>query len=85
MWIISSFDICYIPICCASQVVGGGQVYGATDEKGAHIIDRKVSIPDFNATIGWALGLPLEEKFTASSGEQFQIAADGEPVTGLFA
>jgi hypothetical protein len=64
--------------------VQGGQAYGATDEKGARIIDRKVSIPDLNATIGWALGLPLDKKFTASSGQEFQIAADGIPVTDLF-
>lgn len=62
----------------------GGQVYGATDAKGAHVIERKVSIPDLNATIGWALGLPIAEKFTASSGQQFQIAGDGKPITGLF-
>jgi hypothetical protein len=65
--------------------IQGGQAYGATDEKGARVIDRKVSIPDLNATIGWALGLPLEEKFTASTGQQFQIAADGKPITVLFA
>ena len=53
--------------------------------RAARIIDRKVSIPDLNATIGWALGLPIEEKFTASTGQQFQIAADGKPVTDLFA
>lgn len=69
----------------AGAGIGGGQVYGATDAKGARVTDRKVSIPDFNATIGWALGLPLDEKFTAASGEQFQIAADGQPVTALFA
>jgi hypothetical protein len=64
--------------------VQGGQVYGATNSKGAAVVDRKVSIPDFNATIGWALGLPIEEKFTAQSGQEFQIAAEGQPLTGLF-
>jgi uncharacterized protein (DUF1501 family) len=65
--------------------INGGQVYGATDSKGARIVDRKVSIPDLNATIGWALGLPIDEKFTAPSGQQFQIANDGRPITDLFA
>ncbi len=65
--------------------VNGGQAYGATDAKGAHVVDRKVSIPDLNATIGWALGLPIGDKFTASTGQQFQIAGDGKPITGLFA
>ena len=49
------------------------------------MVDRKVSIPDLNATIGWALGLPIDEKFTASTGQQFQIASDGKPITALFA
>ena len=65
--------------------IQGGQAYGATDAKGARVIDRKASIPDLNATIGWALGLPIDDKFTASTGQQFQIAADGKPITGLFA
>jgi hypothetical protein len=65
--------------------VNGGQAYGATDAKGARVVDRKVSIPDLNATIGWALGLPIDEKFTASTGQQFQIASDGKPIAGLFA
>jgi Protein of unknown function (DUF1501) len=64
--------------------VQGGQVYGATNSQGAAVVDRKVSIPDFNATIGWALGLPIEEKFTAQSGQEFQIAAEGQPLTSLF-
>jgi hypothetical protein len=65
--------------------VQGGQAYGATDAKGARVIDRKVGIPDLNATIGWALGLPIDDKFTAATGQQFRIAADGKPITGLFA
>ena len=65
--------------------VNGGQVYGATDTRGARVIDKQVSIPDFNATIGWALGLPIDDEFTASTGEQFQIANDGQPITELFA
>lgn len=44
----------------------------------------KVSIPDFNATIGWAFVLPIEEKFTAQSDQEFQIAAVGKSLTGLF-
>jgi uncharacterized protein DUF1501 len=64
--------------------VNGGQVHGATNPQGKDVVDGKVSIPDLNATIGWALGLPIEEKFTAQSGQKFQIAAEGNPLIGLF-
>ena len=49
-----------------------------------NVVDGRVSIPDLNATIGWALGLPIEEKFTAQSGQEFQIAANEKPLTSLF-
>ena len=52
--------------------------------QGAEVVDGKVIIPDLNAAIGWALGLPLEEEFTAASGQVFHIANDGKPITQLF-
>ena len=41
--------------------IKGGQTYGKTDEGGYNVIEDKVTIPDFNATIAYALGLPLGE------------------------
>lgn len=64
--------------------VNGGQVYGSTDSQGAEVTDRKASIPDLNATIAWALGLPIDVKFVAPSGQKFQIAGEGQPLTALF-
>ncbi len=64
--------------------VNGGQVYGASDSHRAEVTDNPVSIPDFNATIGWALGLPIDEEFTAPSGQLFQIADKGQPIIKLF-
>ncbi len=64
--------------------VQGGQVYGSTDAQGAEVVDRAVAIPDFNATIAWALGLPIEEKIADPSGQLFQIADNGRPVKELF-
>ena len=58
--------------------VNGGQTYGTTNSQGGEVTDSKVSIPDFNATIGWALGLPIDEKFTAPSGQEFLIAAEAQ-------
>ena len=41
--------------------IKGGQVWGKTDNEGREVIEQKVKIPDFNATIAFALGLPLDE------------------------
>ncbi|MEX2169169.1 MAG: DUF1501 domain-containing protein [Pirellulales bacterium] len=64
--------------------VDGGQVYGETDAQGAEVIDRGVSIPDLNATIGWALGLPIDEQIASPSGQLFRIADEGQPLKELF-
>lgn len=65
--------------------IQGGQVYGATDERGHSVVDNVVSIPDFNATIAYALGLPVDQVFYSASGRPFKVAGQGQPVLGLFA
>ncbi len=65
--------------------IAGGRAYGATDPTGSEILDSPVSIPDFNATIAWALGLPLEEQVFSESGRPFTVAGKGRPVLDLFA
>ena len=65
--------------------IQGGQVYGATDERGHSVVDDVVSIPDFNATIAYALGLPVDQVFYSASGRPFKVAGQGQPVVGLFA
>lgn len=64
--------------------VQGGQVYGKTDEKGAEVVENPVSIPDFNATIAHAMGLPRDEVILSPSGRPFTVAHKGKPVTALF-
>ena len=64
--------------------IHGGAVHGATDPSGHEIIADKVTIPDFNATIAYALGLPLEQIITSPSGRPFQIANKGTPCVELF-
>ena len=44
----------------AGAGIKGGQVYGKTDVRGAIVEDNEVSIPDFNATIAQAIGLPVK-------------------------
>ncbi|MBK9387715.1 MAG: DUF1501 domain-containing protein [Planctomycetes bacterium] len=65
--------------------IRGGQVWGATDAEGEEVIADKVSIPDFNATLAHALGLPLDHITTSASGRPFTVADKGQPVLGLFA
>ena len=64
--------------------IKGGQVYGASDENGAEVAENKVTPVDFNATIGYALGVPLDEIIMSPSGRPFQFAHKGKPLTHLF-
>jgi len=64
--------------------VQGGQVYGATDERGGEVAERAVTIPDFNSTIAYSLGLPVEKIVMSPSGRPFTIADKGAPLTMLF-
>jgi len=64
--------------------VRGGQVVGATDGTGKNVVDGKISVPDFNATIAYGLGLPLEKAIYSSTGRPFKVADKGRPMTELF-
>ena len=64
--------------------IRGGQVYGESDEIGKRVADRKVEVPDFNATIAYALGVPLEKTVYSPSGRPFRVADKGRPLLDLF-
>ncbi len=64
--------------------IQGGVRYGSTDEEGREVIDNKVSVPDFNATIGYAMGVDLKKKTMSPSLRPFTFADKGEPVLELF-
>jgi hypothetical protein len=64
--------------------IKGGQVHGSTDERGDKAVDSVVTIPDLNATIGYALGLPLDNVIYSPSKRPFTVADKGKPVTQLF-
>ena len=65
--------------------IKGGQVYGASDERGFAVAEKQVSIPDFNATIAYALGLPLDQVLYSPSKRPFTVVDKGRPITELFA
>lgn len=65
--------------------VAGGSVYGKTDPEGREVVEDKVEIPDFNATIAYGLGLPLDQVIYSPSKRPFTIADKGQPLTRVFA
>lgn len=64
--------------------VKGGMKYGETDATGGMVKENHVSIPDFNATIAYALGLPHDLVIMSPSKRPFRIADKGTPVTTIF-
>ncbi|MDP4879120.1 MAG: DUF1501 domain-containing protein, partial [Opitutales bacterium] len=64
--------------------IKGGQVYGASDESGHSVAESPVTVPDFNATIAYSLGLPTDKVVYSPSGRPFQVAHKGQALTGLF-
>ncbi len=65
--------------------VKGGFVYGKTDAEGREVVDGKIKPQDFNATIAYALGLPLDQVIYSPSKRPFTIADRGQPVIEAFA
>ena len=69
----------------AGAGIKGGQKYGKTDKMGGVAEENKVHPSDLNATIGYAMGLPLDHIEHNSTGRPFQLAnKTGQPVTALF-
>jgi uncharacterized protein (DUF1501 family) len=65
--------------------IKGGTVYGKKDDRGYKVTEGLTSPQDFNATIGYALGLPIDKIELSPSGRPFRIADNGKPVVDLFA
>lgn len=65
--------------------IRGGVRHGVTDERGDEVLEGRVTIPDFNATIATALGLPLEQVVHSPTRRPFTVADQGRPVLELFA
>jgi hypothetical protein len=76
--------------------IKGGQVYGASDDKGIAVKENPVEAKDFNATIAHAMGLDLNKVIYAPSGRPFLVAghtrdpktdgivSEGLPIMELF-
>ncbi len=65
--------------------IRGGMAYGKTNEHATDVVEGKMTPPDFNATIAYGLGLPLDEVIYSPSKRPFTLADKGAPVTSLYA
>lgn len=80
------------PACFSAVMAGGGiaggQKYGASDKNGNRVAENGVTMQDFNATIGHALGIDHAQVVNSPSGRPFRMAgadADiGKPITSIF-
>ena len=72
---------------CWSLVIGGGgidggQVVGASDERGAEVADRMVTIGDLHATIYKAFGIDWTKAYDTPVGRPIKIANSIDDETG---
>lgn len=80
------------PACFSTVMAGagirGGTTYGTSDKEGRRPADNAVSIQDFNATIGYALGIDSQKIIHSPSGRPFRMAGAekdlGVPLKDIF-
>src|SRR5436190_2016862 len=74
------------PNCWSLALAGGGikagQVVGASDERGANVTDRVVSMGDLYATIYQALGIDWKREYMSPIGRPIKIANSLDDRTG---
>jgi uncharacterized protein (DUF1501 family) len=64
--------------------VKGGQVIGASDEKGEHVKEKPVTIPDLYASVLTAFGINPSFTYHTPSGRPIKLAGKGSVVKELF-
>ncbi|MBL9142125.1 MAG: DUF1501 domain-containing protein [Verrucomicrobiaceae bacterium] len=65
--------------------IKGGYVYGASDKDGREVADKQATPQDFLSTIGYAMGLPVDEVVMSPSNRPFTVGDKGSAITELFA
>jgi hypothetical protein len=65
--------------------VKGGFVYGSSDKEGREVADKQVTVQDYLSTVGYAMGLPVDEVVMSPSNRPFTVGDKGKPVLELFA
>ncbi len=64
--------------------IKGGTIYGKTDENGMDPVESPITIADFNATVAYGFGLPLDQRLFSPTARPFTVANRGTPVMELF-
>jgi len=62
-----------------------GFVYGSSDKDGRDVADKQVTVQDFIATIGAAMGLPVAEVVMSPAGRPFTVGDRGKVAADIFA
>lgn len=64
--------------------IKGGQTIGKTDQNGAAVIDRPISVKDFMASVCTVLGIDHTRKAEAPGGRPVRIVDEGaKPIRDL--
>ena len=63
--------------------INGGQVIGSTDEQGAFVADRPISVGDLHATIYKAMGIDWTKEYMHPVGRPIKIANNTDDETGV--
>lgn len=70
----------------AGAGIKGGTIHGQTDETASNVVSKKTSIPDFNATIAAAMGLPHDQVLYSPNRRPFKMGGKtGAPITDILA
>ena len=69
----------------AGAGIKGGYVHGSTDKDGRRVADKQATPSDFQATIGHAMGLPVDEVVMSPSNRPFTVGDKGNPILDIFA
>lgn len=65
--------------------IRGGYIHGSSDKEGVAVADKQASPQDFLSTIGWSLGLPIDEVVMSPSNRPFTVGDKGKAIMELFA
>ncbi|MCB1275202.1 DUF1501 domain-containing protein [Prosthecobacter sp.] len=79
----------HYPVAFSTALAGGGvkagHIHGATDSSGGKVVDKPMTVEEFHATIGWAMGIRPDLEIAAPNGRPFKVGAGSAPVLDVFA
>jgi hypothetical protein len=77
----------HFPACSSVLLAGGGvrggQLIGATDQNGAEVRDRPVTVPDLYRTVAQSLDINADKQRVAPSGRPIKTVNGGKVIEGL--